>query len=77
MLSNPFILIQELFVYRCEQRRAKELEKGGAPSDENNQDDEYTIDESKLGPPFGIVINGHSLVSILISFVILTNLLSV
>ena len=77
MLSNPLILIQELFVYRCEQRRAEELEKGGAPSDENNQDDEYTIDENKLGPPFGIVINGHSLVSILILVVNLTNLLSV
>ena len=60
MLSQicPFLLYS-LDVTRCEQRKAEGIE---APS---NQDDDYMIDESKLGPPFGIVINGHSLVCLL------------
>ena len=60
MLSqiSPFLLYS-FDVTRCEQRKAEGIE---APS---NQDDDYTIDESKLGPPFGIVINGHSLVCLL------------
>ena len=48
---------------RCEERQKKEGESGGK---ERSEEEEYLIDESKLGPPFGIVINGHSLVSWLI-----------
>ena len=36
--------------------------------DQTNDGDELTIDESKLGPPFGIVINGHSLVSLSVHY---------
>ena len=52
-------------VERCEQRKVADGEGNGELLDENNQDDGYIIDESKLGPPFGIVINGHSLVSVI------------
>ena len=37
--------------------------------EESNEDDEYLMDESKLGPPFGIVINGHSLVRKVIIYI--------
>ena len=40
----------------------RERENGGLLEESNGSDDDM-MDESKLGPPFGIVINGHSLVS--------------
>ena len=52
-----------LHVHRCEKRQQ---EGGGTDEglEESGGDDHGIIDDSKLGPPFGIVINGHSLVSI-------------
>ena len=47
---------------RCEERQREQGRSGGG-REERSEEEEYLIDESKLGPPFGIVINGHSLVS--------------
>ena len=46
---------------RCEEQNGEER---GELLGQSNGDGEHIIDESKLGPPFGIVINGHSLVSL-------------
>ena len=56
-----------MLAHRCEKRQQSRREQSGGSSyeqlEEDILDDEGMIDESKLGPPFGIVINGHSLVS--------------
>ncbi len=44
----------------------RERGNGALLEESNESDDDCLMDESKLGPPFGIVINGHSLVRKLI-----------
>ncbi len=41
----------------------RERNGGLLEEDHENESEDDPMDESKLGPPFGIVINGHSLVS--------------
>jgi hypothetical protein len=41
----------------------RERNGGLLEEDHENENEDDPMDESKLGPPFGIVINGHSLVS--------------
>ena len=48
----------------CEyNKKMRERENGSRLLEESNESEDDLMDESKLGPPFGIVINGHSLVS--------------
>ena len=66
-------LLPSIFSYRTEKRAAPN--KSGSvvvdPFEEQDNDDSGTSSEDKmfamederLGPPFGIVINGHNLVS--------------
>ena len=59
--------LSSMLAHRCEKRQQSRREQSGGGSyqelEEDILDDEGMIDESKLGPPFGIDINGHSLVS--------------
>ena len=58
--------LSPMLSHRCEKRQQSREQSGGTSYQELEEDildEEGMIDESKLGPPFGIVINGHSLVS--------------
>ena len=53
-----------IFYNSCEyNKKMRERENGSRLLEESNESEDDLMDESKLGPPFGIVINGHSLVS--------------
>ena len=57
------IILETVHFNRCEKHKAEGIESS---ADGSNERDEYsTVNESTLGPPFGIVINGHSLVSVI------------
>ena len=47
---------------RCEDKKKKRERENSGLLEESNESEDDLMDESKLGPPFGIVINGHSLV---------------